>query len=217
MTLAATTDPLRLSHCPGCGYALEGLPPEGTCPECGGAYRGGVIVLHGFGTGLATGTTRAFVTLLVVNVSAAAFMLSRSHRRERFDAIDLLYPGIIVAWTAWAVWKRWRSDMPGLVRIWLSPDGAAQVNNPTAGAPAPAPGRLTPWDQIQEVRIDSFNDETAKVQMTGPTTFWRGKQTIYADVACDRERAAAVLRQVEAWRADARTAEARRCKNPAAA
>ena len=72
------------------------------------------------------------------------------------------------------------------------------------------PGRMTPWDQIQEVSIDSLNDETAKVQLTGPTTFWRGKQVIYAEVACDPERAAAVLRQVEAW-----SAEARRRKTPA--
>ena len=92
--------------------------------------------------------------------------------------------------------------MPGLVQVWLSPDGAAQVNNPTAGATRP--GRVIPWGQIEEVRIDPSDDDTAKVWLTGPTTFWRGKQTIYAEVACDPQRAAAVLRQVEAWRAEAR-------------
>ena len=29
---------LRLTHCPRCGYDLEGLPREHACPECGYAY-----------------------------------------------------------------------------------------------------------------------------------------------------------------------------------
>ena len=210
MTSEPVIDPLRLSHCPGCGYALEGLPPEGTCPECGGVYRPGVIVLHGFGKGVATGRTKEVVTAVVVYAAVAAFIVTDWSRRGRFEPIDLLYPGVLVTWTAWALWKRWRSDMPGLVQVWLGPDGATQVNNPTAGTIKHR--RVTPWEQIQEVRIDSINDETAKVQMTGPTTFWRGKQVIYVEVNCDPERAAAVRRQVEAWRA-----EARRRKTPAPA
>ena len=47
MTSAPPSDPLRLSHCPGCGYALEGLAPEGVCPECGAPYDQSEIVLHG--------------------------------------------------------------------------------------------------------------------------------------------------------------------------
>lgn len=209
MTPDAEPDPLRLSHCPGCGYALEGLPPEGTCPECGGAYRRGVIVLHGFGSGMATGPTRSAVTEVLINVVVAAFFLSGWIRRGRLGLADILYPAFLFAWTGWALWKRWQSDMPWPVQVWLGRDGARQVNNPTAGTIKH--GRVTPWDQIEEVRIDSLNDETTKVRLTGPTTFWRGKQVIYAEVACDRERAAAVLRQVEAWRA-----EAGRRKTPAA-
>ena len=44
-------DPLRLEHCPACGYALEGLAPEGVCPECGVAYDQTEVVLHGYGAG----------------------------------------------------------------------------------------------------------------------------------------------------------------------
>ena len=202
VTSDLVSDPLRLSHCPGCGYALEGLPPEGVCPECGGHYRPGVIVLHGFGKGVATGRAKEVVTAVVVYAAVVAFIVADSSRRGRFELTNMLYPGVLVAWTAWALWKRWRSDMPGLVQVWLGPEGARQVNNPTAGTIKHR--RVTPWEQIKEVRIDSFNDETAKVQMTGPTTFWRGKQTMYAEVACDPQRAAAVLRQVEAWREEAR-------------
>ena len=208
MTSDLAIDPLRLSHCPGCGYALEGLPPEGTCPECGGTYRRGVIVLHGFGTGLATGRARSVVTMVVVNLLLAAFLVSRWSRRGRPDVTDLVYLAYIAGWTGWALWKRWQSDMPWPVQVWLGPDGARQVNNPTAGAIKP--GRVTPWDQIDEVKIDSLDADTAKVWLTGPTTFWRGRQVMYAEVACDAERAAAVLRQVEAWRG-----RARRRKNPA--
>jgi uncharacterized OB-fold protein len=51
MPEAALQDPLRLQKCPKCGYALEGLAPEGVCPECGASYDQSEVVLHGYGAG----------------------------------------------------------------------------------------------------------------------------------------------------------------------
>jgi hypothetical protein len=39
-------DPLRLTFCPRCDYALEGLPDAGVCPECGTPYDGSYVVLR---------------------------------------------------------------------------------------------------------------------------------------------------------------------------
>src|SRR4051812_24044588 len=41
--------PLHKHHnkCPGCGYLLIGLPPEGRCPECGNAYNPSIVILWG--------------------------------------------------------------------------------------------------------------------------------------------------------------------------
>src|SRR6185503_11178562 len=43
--MAAT---LRHTVCPSCGYPLNGLPPEGTCPECGCSYDDREVVLYGW-------------------------------------------------------------------------------------------------------------------------------------------------------------------------
>src|SRR5450631_3411064 len=37
-----------LSRCPACGYELTGLPNPGRCPECGGAYDNGTLILFGW-------------------------------------------------------------------------------------------------------------------------------------------------------------------------
>jgi len=195
------SDPLRLLECPACGYALEGLPREGICPECGVAYRPGVIVLHGFGTELATGRTKTVVTGVVANALVVAYFSSKWTRGGRFDWFDVLYPTYVLVWTGRAVWKRWQGNMPWPVQIWLGPDGARQVNNPTAGTITPGP--LTPWERIKEVRIESVKDDAARVRLTGPTTFWRGQQVMFAEVQCSRERAVAVRDQVRAWPAAA--------------
>jgi hypothetical protein len=195
----SSTDLLRLDVCPACGYALEGLPEVGRCPECGFDYRPGVIVLHGFGTGISTARSRSAWTAAGINVVVALYIVSRWFRVGRLDTFDVLYSTYLLLWTGWALWKRWWSDMPGLVQIWLGPDGARQVNHPTAGAVKPGP--VTPWREIGEASIKRRNAQTVRLRLVGPTTFWRGKQVMYAEVPCSPERAAALWELIEAWRA----------------
>jgi hypothetical protein len=199
MSDTSTSDPLRLDLCPACGYALEGLPNEGRCPECGVEYRPGPIVLHGFGSGISTGRAKSAWTIAAINLLVAFYFVTKWYRLRGFDLFDALYPTYLLLWTGWALWKRWASDMPGLVQIWLGPDGARQVNHPTAGAVTPGP--VTPWREIGEVTIKAVNEQTVRIRLVGPTTFWRGKRVMFAEVSCNAERAAALREQIAAWRA----------------
>src|SRR5438045_7361553 len=79
MSDTSASNPLRLDLCPACGYALEGLPEEGRCPECGVEYRPGLIVLHGFGGGISTGRARLAWTTAAVYVVIAILMVTSWH------------------------------------------------------------------------------------------------------------------------------------------
>jgi hypothetical protein len=48
-TAEPKSDPLRLTRCMRCGYSLENLPDEGTCPECGLEYDQSIVVFYGEG------------------------------------------------------------------------------------------------------------------------------------------------------------------------
>lgn len=74
-TIAATDGLLVLKECPRCGYALIGLPLQGTCPECGHAYQQGTVILDGWGRGSQASAATAPPRLLMLIAVASSCML----------------------------------------------------------------------------------------------------------------------------------------------
>ena len=195
---------LRLTHCPGCGYALDGLAPEGTCPECGGLYDQSVVVLHGFGRGGIATARPAAAVFAVVTYAACAWLWIRDWLKSGGrDLIAFLWAAGLTASLAWGVWKRWGSDMPGLVQVRLGADGASQLNNPGAGKIPRA--RPKPWRDVTDASVRPAGGGTVRLRIVGPTTFWRGtKYPVDAELRCTPEQAAALRARIAAWRAGAR-------------
>jgi len=206
MPEAGVQDPLRLEKCPTCGYALEGLAPEGVCPECGTSYDQSQVVLHGYGGGrqfdVSTARPRAALAIGAVYVAMLWWWIRDVLRNGLHDVEDIIWPVFMVLFLAWALWKRSMSNMPGLVQVRLSPRGAVQVNNPVAGQGKP--GTPTPWGDIVEVRIRSVGPETARIRLLRRKTFWRGAPVVVeADLQCDARQAHALVERVQAWQMSA--------------
>jgi hypothetical protein len=157
-----------------------------------------MIVLHGFGTGLSTASPRNAMAIAAINCLILFYIAFEWRRDGRLESY-MLWGGYLLLSTGWSLWKRWSGDMPALVQIWLGPEGARQVNHPAAGAVSA--GVFTPWTRIVEVRIEPKGVDTVKFKLVGPTTFWKGKQVMYAEVQCGRDRAAAIRERIAGWRA----------------
>ena len=121
----------RLQHCPTCGYALEGLPLEGTCPECGRAYDQTLFVLHGFGRGWHSnfGTAPPRVAYAWASLTTFMFLLM-AHSFLKHGAVsrshDLGMMGVILLPSLVMLLQRCGNGYPGLVQAWLTPEGCGQ-------------------------------------------------------------------------------------------
>ena len=203
-------DPLRLEHCPACGYALEGLAPEGVCPECGVAYDQTEVVLHGYGAGrrgdVATARPGVAVAVGASYVLVVALGIHSWARNGRRELGDLLWPAVLAVCLAWSLWKRSTANMPGLVQVRLSPHGAVQVNNPTADRVKS--GTVTPWHDIADVSIRPGAAGRLRITLVRRKSFLRGAPVLVdADVQCGEREAHALEDRVKAWQAAARAAK----------
>ena len=125
-------DELQVVLCPECGYSLEGLPTEGTCPECGGAYDQRAIILHGWGCGSHADLGNAAPARLgMIGFSAACGVFGATQIRYRFA-----WATPIAVWAAGAtliegvllLWQRLANRRPGLVQVRLDAHGCAQTD-----------------------------------------------------------------------------------------
>jgi hypothetical protein len=69
-------DPLRMTRCMRCGYALDGLGDVGTCPECGLDYDQSMVVLYGEARGnTATAATGSIAAILLEVFGVTVYLL----------------------------------------------------------------------------------------------------------------------------------------------
>lgn len=190
-------DPLRLTHCPGCGYQLEGLPPAGTCPECGRGYDPGIVILHGYARGGYADLATARPGVAVVLTLLYGLMVLKWLTRSGADPFNLLCVALFLPIILWGLWRRWTNDLPGLIQVRLSDEGCCQVQDP-GKADANRP-EMTPWSQVHDVRIEPRRGDRVWVKIKAKAPKWN-VEPVDAEVHATPEQAAALVWRVRQWR-----------------
>ena len=207
MNTAATADLLRLEVCPGCAYQLEGLPPEGVCPECGRAYDQRTVFLYGWAAGAKAdaGNAKPWHAALMAALPLA-YCAAKGWRA--WHKGHLLWFTVFALWAAailYLVWRRFTFRGPALAQVRLNDAGCLQADSTDEADAATA----TPWEKVEAVTLDRLGgdgdgDGTYHLRLATKSTWWSsGTAFVDAEVTCSDAKAEAMRRQIEAWRAAA--------------
>lgn len=197
---AATADALHLDVCPGCAYQLQGLPPEGVCPECGRAYDQRVVILYGWATGSKADAGNAkpwhAAALAAAPLVYCTLRLVRAWSRGEFVRLALF--GLWAAAIAWFLYRRFVTFRgPGLTQVRLSEAGCVQADSTSEADEAEA----TPWEKVEDVTLERAGDDLWRLRLASGKT-WYGSRTTFVDaeVRCTDERASALGDRIGTWR-----------------
>jgi hypothetical protein len=132
----------RCAHCPQCGYALEGLPVSGLCPECGFEYFPDLVVLYGRGAGGKQTGMGNWLTVVYCIVSMAVYLLvdTRWMRAPWLPGVVILALVLVFEWYRRAMAR----GMPSETQLRLSPHGFAQRDGLGEAT-------LAPWTKDRQV------------------------------------------------------------------
>jgi len=166
-TLAAGT----LPHlCGDCGYRLDGLPPAGQCPECGGAYRSDQVVLFGWAGGTMAhaansrrGRMTAFGFVKALAITGAVILVQPRARGVFFGVWVVV--AMLAGWSAYH-FRRLRAAGTPPVQLRLGPRGVVQRDG------AGPPDSVEPWEGQWRVRLTSPKPASHRLVMERVPTEW---------------------------------------------
>ena len=115
----------RLEICPECGYALEGLPQIGNCPECGKLFDRSRIVLIGWGGKVLRDGWRSWMGIAFC-ATAIAFVIRQWARGQPVDPFTVIQYGGLVGAIIISTLARWTSHRPALTQVCINATGCSQ-------------------------------------------------------------------------------------------
>lgn len=130
-----------IESCPRCGYCLNGLPAQHTCPEGGLAYDRSTITWQAGGRPALMLTWYMLVSVIVL-YAAIANLAGQSHQRARRNQV-------IVGGAALALGTYWTMRLTKQRRqlfVTTSPEGIFVAGD--AGE-----DRLVPWDDLAQAEV----------------------------------------------------------------
>lgn len=196
-------DLFRLTHCPACGYRLDGLPAEGVCPECGRGYDQNEIVLYGTALGQyvsveSASRGRAVVGTLISAVMAVFIGLFWVNLNRKLFPLAALFWIVSLIGFGIGLWRRWTCDMPGPIQVRFNEKGVWQSGGSTQ---QPAEPRWTSWNRVGRIELEARPGDRCQVRILRPFWTLSGHTVpVDAEVNCSPAQLAALRRRIEEWR-----------------
>jgi hypothetical protein len=195
--------PFRTPVCPGCAYALDGLPAESPCPECGRPADRGELVLVGEATGDKANFRNAsgrralrnlgFIPILLVLLLGDKLTKGWS-RLHVFDwAMLAVLAGYVIAATVML-------QIEPRTQVRLSPAGCRQCDSDADAEDAP----VTPWREIADAGVHVARDKAVTLRFVRCGRRWVNRDVLVdAEVRCTPEQAQFLATRIYLWRSEA--------------
>jgi hypothetical protein len=183
----------RVTLCTRCGYALQGLPSRGRCPECGRAYSPDVLVLFGNGQGGektfgAPDVATTLLYFLIIGYIVYAEFVPLQHRRY-FQWVPIA--AILMS----QIWRRYRprSGMPAETQVHLSPSGFGLRDGP-------GDVTMAPWQTKHRVLIRALPRDLYRLQIKFPLMQYVTNHPLDFTFEADEATALRVAERIEQYR-----------------